>query len=158
MTTEQQAFDLVVALHRLLRTLRHAVRNNSLQPTQILVLSQLVGYGPMRVGELATRVPCSQPTATVAVSSLESTGYVRREPDPADGRAIRVVVTEQGRELLLSFAHNEAEELATRLDLLDPPEREDLGRLAILLNKLAEPKDSLSRDAGAGLAARAGKG
>ncbi|MFD1050312.1 MarR family transcriptional regulator, partial [Kibdelosporangium lantanae] len=76
MTTEQQAFDIVIALHRLLRTLRHAVRNNSLQPTQVIVLSQLVTYGPMRVGELASRVPCSQPTATVAVTSLESTGHV----------------------------------------------------------------------------------
>jgi DNA-binding MarR family transcriptional regulator len=141
MTTEQQAFDIVVALHRLLRTLRHAVRSNSLQPTQVLVLSQLVSYGPMRVGELAARVPCSQPTATVAVSSLESSGYARREPDPADGRAIRVVATDVGRELLLSLAHGEAEELLARLELLDPGEQEDMDRIAILLNKLATPRD-----------------
>jgi DNA-binding MarR family transcriptional regulator len=137
MTTEQQAFDIVVALHRLLRTLRHAVKNNSLQPTQVLVLSQLLTYGPMRVGELATRVPCSQPTATVAVSSLESTGYVRREPDPADGRAIRVVATDAGREVILSLARNEAEELVTRLGQLDPGEQAVVGQLAGVLNKLA---------------------
>ncbi len=139
MTTEQQAFDIVVALHRLLRTLRHAVKNTSLQPTQVLVLSQLLTTGPMRVGELAARVPCSQPTATVAVSSLESAGYVRREPDPADGRAIRVVATDAGRELILSLAHNEAEELAGRLRRLSPAELELLEQLPGLLNKLAQP-------------------
>ncbi|MEV4318392.1 MarR family winged helix-turn-helix transcriptional regulator [Actinocrispum sp. NPDC049592] len=139
MTTEQQAFDIVVALHRLLRTLRHAVKNTSLQPTQVLVLSQLLTSGPMRVGELAARVPCSQPTATVAVSSLESAGYVRREPDPADGRAIRVVATDTGRELILSLAHNEAEELAGRLRRLEPAELAILEQLPGLLNKLAQP-------------------
>jgi DNA-binding MarR family transcriptional regulator len=141
MTTEQQAFDMVVALHRLLRTLRHAVRNSSLQPTQVLVLSQLVAYGPMRVGELAVRVPCSQPTATVAVTSLESTGYVRREPDPADGRAIRVVATDEGREILLFLVHGEAEELVARMNLLDPDEQELVHRATVLLNKLANPRD-----------------
>ncbi|TCO57006.1 MarR family winged helix-turn-helix transcriptional regulator [Actinocrispum wychmicini] len=151
MTSEQQAFDIVIALHRLLRTLRHAVRNTSLQPTQVLVLSQLVGYGPMRVGELAARVPCSQPTATVAVTSLESTGYVRREPDPADGRAIRVVATDEGREVLISLAQGEARELVARLDLLDPADLADLDRLAPLLTKLATPMESLTRDARARL-------
>jgi DNA-binding MarR family transcriptional regulator len=141
MTTEQQAFDLVVALHRLLRTLRHAVRDGSLQPTQVLVLTQLVSYGPLRVGELAARVPCSQPTATVAVTSLESAGYVRREPDPADGRAIRVVITDEGREVLLSLAHNQAEELMARMSLLDAEEQEHLDRMAVLLNKLATRRD-----------------
>ncbi len=141
MTTEQQAFDLVVALHRLLRSLRHAVRDNSLQPTQTLVLIQLIGAGPMRVGELATRVPCSQPTATVAVSSLEKAGHVRREPDPADGRASIVVITDSGRETLLSLAHGEAEELAVRLAQLDPADQEQLVHIAPLLNKLATPRE-----------------
>jgi len=141
MTTEQQAFDIVIALHRLLRTLRHAVRNNSLQPTQVIVLSQLVTYGPMRVGELATRVPCSQPTATVAVTSLESTGHVRREPDPADGRAIRVVATDEGREVLMSLARGEAEELVARMAALDPEDLACLDQIAGLMNKLATPRD-----------------
>jgi DNA-binding MarR family transcriptional regulator len=152
MTTEQQAFDIVVALHRLLRTLRHAVRNNSLQPSQVLVLSQLVAYGPMRVGELAARVPCSQPTATVAVTSLESTGYVRREADPADGRAIRVDATDEGRAVLISLAQGEARELTARLSTLDQDELEILDRLAPLLTKLATPTESLSPDARSGLA------
>lgn len=152
MTTEQQAFDIVVGLHRLLRTLRHAVRDDCLQPSQVLVLSQLVAYGPMRVGELAIRVPCSQPTATVAVTSLESTGYVRREPDPADGRAIRVVATDEGREILISLAQGEARELMARLSTLDQEELAILDRLAPLLAKLSTPTESLSSDARSGLA------
>nr|WP_232327968.1 MarR family transcriptional regulator [Kibdelosporangium sp. MJ126-NF4]CEL15428.1 Transcriptional regulator, MarR family [Kibdelosporangium sp. MJ126-NF4]CTQ92168.1 Transcriptional regulator, MarR family [Kibdelosporangium sp. MJ126-NF4] len=141
MTTEQQAFDMVIALHRLLRTLRHAVRDTTLQPTQVLVLSQLVNAGPMRVGELATRVPCSQPTATVAVAGLESTGHVRRVPDPADGRAIQVVITDKGREMLLSLAHGEAHELAERMNQLDPADQDQIHQTLMLLGKLATPRD-----------------
>ncbi|MCE7007794.1 MarR family transcriptional regulator [Kibdelosporangium philippinense] len=137
MTTDQQAFAMVVALHRLMRSLRRVVRNEALQPTQIIVLTQLVGNGPMRVGELAAGVPCSQPTATVAVASLESAGYVRREHDPADGRAIRVVITDKGRELLLSLAHGEARELADRINQLDPADQAQLANTIPLLNKLA---------------------
>lgn len=136
-TTEQQAFEMVVALHRLVRSLRHAVREDSLQPTQTLVLTQLVSTGPMRVGELAAGVPCSQPTATVAVASLEAAGYVRRESDPADGRAIRVVITEAGRDLLLSLAHGEARELADRLNRLHLADPELLQQTVTLLDKLS---------------------
>ncbi|WP_237774657.1 MarR family winged helix-turn-helix transcriptional regulator [Actinosynnema sp. ALI-1.44] len=139
MTTEQQAFDMVIALHRLLRTLRHAVRDTTLQPTQVLVLAQLVTSGPMRVGELAARVPCSQPTATVAVAGLETAGYVRRVPDPADGRAIQVGVTDEGRQMMLSLAHGEAHELAERMNQLDPADQDQIHQTVALLAKLAQP-------------------
>nr|WP_225953966.1 MarR family transcriptional regulator [Kibdelosporangium phytohabitans] len=124
-----------------MRTLRHAVRDNSLQPTQALVLAQLVNHGPMRVGELAPRVPCSQPTATVAVAGLESAGYVRRVPDPADGRAIQVVVTDEGQDVLYSLAHGEAKELALRMNDLGATDQEQLHRTTELLTKLATPRD-----------------
>ncbi|ONI71222.1 MarR family transcriptional regulator [Actinosynnema sp. ALI-1.44] len=130
---------MVIALHRLLRTLRHAVRDTTLQPTQVLVLAQLVTSGPMRVGELAARVPCSQPTATVAVAGLETAGYVRRVPDPADGRAIQVGVTDEGRQMMLSLAHGEAHELAERMNQLDPADQDQIHQTVALLAKLAQP-------------------
>ena len=61
-----EALDIVIAMHRLMRRLRRAGHTGAVHPTQLIVLALLMQYGPLRVGELARRVPCSQPTATTA--------------------------------------------------------------------------------------------
>ena len=54
----------------------------------------------LRVNELAQEVVLS-PTATSRfVDRVEAAGCVRREPDPADRRALRVTITDEGVELL----------------------------------------------------------
>ena len=49
-----------------------------------------------RVTELAERSMLTKATVVYLVDELERLGYVRREPDPADGRAKLVVLTERG--------------------------------------------------------------
>lgn len=138
--TNQEALQLVVAVHRLVRSLRQAAPARRLQPTQLLVLSELNVHGPMRIGEIAVRALCSQPTATTVVSSLESSGLVRREPDPADGRATIVTLTDLGRETIISVAHGEAELLSERMSQLSDQERELLRTVSPVLRRLAEPE------------------
>jgi DNA-binding MarR family transcriptional regulator len=130
--------DLVVALHRLLRSLRRAAPAGRLQPTQLIVLSLLYEKSPARIGELAAKVPCSQPTATSAIAALENRGLVCREPDPTDGRASSVRLTERGGETLTEVARDEAEELAARLGTLTPDEARAVMSPAPVLRRLAE--------------------
>jgi DNA-binding MarR family transcriptional regulator len=139
--TSQDALQLVVAVHRLIRSLRQSASVRRLQPTQLLVLAELAGQGPMRIGEIAVRALCSQPTATTVVTGLESVGLVRREADPADGRATIVELTPTGRETILSLAHGEAELLSERLSRLSEDERDHLRSATPLLRRLAEPKN-----------------
>lgn len=141
MTTEhqvsqQQSLQLLISLHRLMRTIRQAAPTG-LYPTQLIVLSQLLQSGPMRVGELAVQVPCSQPTATTMVSTLEQLGLVAREPDPSDGRAIQVTLTELGRDTIISLAHGEAEVIAQRLGELAPEEAAQVLAVQPLLDRLS---------------------
>lgn len=135
---EDAAFDMVIALHRLLRSLRRASTTGGLQPTQLIVLSLLTQAGPSRVGQIAERVPCSQPTATAVVAELEALGFARREPDPTDGRATRVAVTALGTRALRDVAHGEAEELLERLGSLPEDEVARVLATAPLLRRLAE--------------------
>ncbi|GGP81328.1 MarR family winged helix-turn-helix transcriptional regulator [Streptomyces melanogenes] len=135
---DDAALQLVISLHRLLRSLRRAAPADGIQPTQIVVLSLLAESGPARIGELAARVPCSQPTATSAVAGLESTGLVLRESDPTDGRAARIVLTEQGARALVDAARAEAEVLAWRLGALGAEEARAVVALGPLLRRLAE--------------------
>jgi DNA-binding MarR family transcriptional regulator len=55
---------------------------------------------PLRVKELADAVVLSPTAMSRFVDRLERDGYVRREPDPHDRRALQVTVTPEGRKLL----------------------------------------------------------
>jgi DNA-binding MarR family transcriptional regulator len=51
------------------------------------------------VGEIAARLGIEVPTVVRTVQRMEVAGVVRREPDPADRRRSRIVLTQRGREL-----------------------------------------------------------
>lgn len=54
---------------------------------------------PVRIGELNRHVLLSQPALSRLVDRLAERGFVERNPDPADGRAIRLALTSAGRVL-----------------------------------------------------------
>jgi DNA-binding MarR family transcriptional regulator len=55
---------------------------------------------PLRVKELAEAVVLSPTAMSRFVDRVEKAGYARREPDPDDRRALRITITDEGRELL----------------------------------------------------------
>jgi DNA-binding MarR family transcriptional regulator len=54
----------------------------------------------LRVKELAEQVVLSPTAMSRFVDRVEAAGCVRREPDPADRRALQVTLTDEGVELL----------------------------------------------------------
>ncbi|MGH3169665.1 MAG: MarR family winged helix-turn-helix transcriptional regulator [Trebonia sp.] len=134
----EEAQQLVIAMHRLLRGLWRAADVAGPHATQLIVLALLAQYGPLRVGELAGRIPCSQPTATMTVAGLQSSGLATREPDPDDGRASRILITEDGRSTLRALAQSEAEALTRLLAALG---EEDLMILRAAIPLLAALAD-----------------
>src|SRR3712207_1908734 len=54
----------------------------------------------LRVNELAREVVLSPTAMSRFVDRVEKAGCVRREPDPADRRALRIVITDEGADLL----------------------------------------------------------
>ncbi|ANZ14199.1 MarR family winged helix-turn-helix transcriptional regulator [Streptomyces noursei] len=138
---DDAALQLVISLHRLTRSLRRSATAGSIQLTHVAVLALLTQRGPSRIGEIAQWVPCSQPTATAAVLGLESSGLVRREADPKDRRASRVLLTERGSAALVDIARGEAQVLSRRLTALRPDEIRRLTEVEPLLRRLAESGD-----------------
>ena len=134
----EETLDVVIAMHRLLRRLRRAGHTGAVHPTQLIVLALLTQHGPMRVGEIARRVPCSQPTATTAVAGLLRAGFVDREADPTDGRATHVFATPAGRAILQSYTHSEAEALAALMSALPEEEARLLLAAAPVLRTLVD--------------------
>lgn len=63
---------------------------------QFRVLQQLTD-GAYRARDLANSTGVTAPTMSSALSNLEAQGLISRTPDPADGRAALVVITDAGR-------------------------------------------------------------
>ena len=61
-------------------------------------IGQHIADGGSRVTELAQLAQVSKPTVVYLVNDLERLGYVERVPDPADGRAKLVRMTDRGAE------------------------------------------------------------
>jgi DNA-binding MarR family transcriptional regulator len=61
------------------------------------VLLPLFDEDGLRIGEIGRRARLSKPSMTALIAQCETAGLVRRERDPHDGRAFRVVLAERGR-------------------------------------------------------------
>jgi DNA-binding MarR family transcriptional regulator len=134
----QEALQLLVSMHRIVRHLRRSRTTTVLHPTQFLALMLIADEQPIRIGEIANRVPCSQPTATTTVAALEEAGLVRREPDPVDGRATAVVLTEAGASTVEASGRQAAEELSKLLNRLDEPDRALVLKAGEALSRIAD--------------------
>jgi DNA-binding MarR family transcriptional regulator len=132
LTDEQLA--LGTALEQVTTWLRRTRSATDLSPTGVSTLDRLAAGGPARITDLATREGVSQPGMTTLVHRLVERGWAAREPDPADGRATLVHVTEAGRARISAYRARRAEEIAERMDGLAP---EDQAALLAALPALA---------------------
>jgi len=73
------------------------VSTNELTTSQAQALRLVIFDGPQRIGSLAKHLGVSMATASRTVDALVTADLVRREPDPDDARAVRVVLTARGR-------------------------------------------------------------
>jgi DNA-binding MarR family transcriptional regulator len=109
-----------------------------LSRTATSVLAGLRDAGPQRITALAEAEGVAQPSMTALVARLERRGLVARGSDPDDARAVRVAITEPGRERLEARRAARVADLAERLAALDPGEREALEAALPALDKLTE--------------------
>jgi DNA-binding MarR family transcriptional regulator len=70
---------------------------SDVRPSYGSLLVPLYEEDGLRMGELARRARLSKQTMTTMVRLLEREGLVRRERDPDDGRAFRIVLTANAR-------------------------------------------------------------
>ncbi|MBO0801931.1 MAG: MarR family transcriptional regulator [Nocardiopsaceae bacterium] len=101
-------------------------------------LGALERNGPTRLTTLAARDGVTQPAMTQLVSRLEGTGLVRREPDPDDGRVVRVVITDNGLAMLAARRAERTERLAALLSRIGPAHRAALAAALPALEALYE--------------------
>jgi len=124
------------AVH-LLRRVRASDEEAGLSPARLSLLSVLVfGGGRWRTpGDLARAEQVTPPTITALLKALEADGYVRRRPDPEDGRGSLVAATAKARRLLRRARRARLRGIQALLGDVPARERLALERVAGLLEE-----------------------
>ena len=140
MSTKRVTADVAARLHsaaiHLLRRLRREDDATGLTAPRLSVLSVVVFAGPRTLGELAKAEQVRPPTMTRLVGALERQGFVRRVPDPNDGRVTRIAPTAKGRALLLRGRGRRVRALTRDLNALTPEEIRTLGHATAILERM----------------------
>lgn len=111
-------------IRRYMRFSEETVRALGLTPQHYQLLLALKGF-PERawatIGELADRLQLRHHSVVELVNRAQGQGLVQRMPHPEDARAVRVLLTEDGEEILSQLASLHRDELLRMGDVLTLP-------------------------------------
>ena len=126
--------DLEHEIGKLLRRVRRglteraALVDPSLNATAYPLLITLNEYGPHRAADLADLFALDKGAVSRVVHQLLELGLIERTPDPKDGRASILQVSQLGRERLTALADQRREEFGARLAGWEAENIRDLAR------------------------------
>ena len=153
MAKEEHPFRIGFLIHDVSR-LRRTVVDKALRPmgvtrSQWWVLANLSrhnGQGMMQT-ELAKVMDVGKVTLGGLIDRLEAAGLVKRQADPTDRRAKRVVMTPKGTKLLLDI-----QSIATKVNdqILNGIGRNDISRAETVLYKMKQQLISMDAVPGGG--------
>jgi len=105
-----------------------------LEAAGVHVIGRLAVLGPVRLTELAAALGLDPSSVSRQVSAVEKAGYVRREADPSDGRATRLVLTDKGHAAAASVQEKRAQALKVLTPGWSDSDSEELAALLARLN------------------------
>lgn len=141
----------VESIEKHLRKVDYIIRKNGrmilgdfgITVPQFTALQVLINNGDMSIGELSQQMDLACSTITDLVDRMEKNHLVKREKDLKDKRVVRVVVLENGHDILKKVLERRREFLNDKLEHLSVLEVEGL-RAA--LEKLFEEMDEEKSD------------
>jgi DNA-binding MarR family transcriptional regulator len=123
------------ALRQSVYVLRRLDAEAELSSAQLGVLKMALDGGA-RVGEIARDLGVKVPSATEQIIRLERAGLLRREADPHDSRAVRVLATAEGRAAVELADRRRNEHIAAILATLDQDERDAIHAALPVFHKI----------------------
>lgn len=112
-TDYQRLADFRHALRKFLYFSEQAAATEGLTPQQYQAMLAIRGsdVGPPNVAILADRLCLKHNTVVELIQRLEKSGLVHKAPSPGDGRAVVVMLTDEGHQRLGRLALSHASEL-----------------------------------------------
>ncbi|NLG54202.1 MAG: MarR family transcriptional regulator [Rhodococcus sp.] len=114
--TTEELVDEVFLFGRALRDALTSDDDSALPPALTGVLFMLSAHGECRQNELAAQLFVGQSALSRQITELVNLGLVERRSDPADGRAFRVSVSDQGHSYIQTIKDRRASRLQALLD------------------------------------------
>ena len=126
----------LIRVSKLLRTIRSEAprAHPAVDGTAYPLLFNLAG-GPLRISTLAERTHVEVSTVSRAATALERHGILERIPDPADGRAHLLSLTDDGLDALGALQEQRQEWFS---ELLSDWRAEDVAQLRELLTRFGD--------------------
>jgi DNA-binding MarR family transcriptional regulator len=90
-------FDLFVAGQRSRRLLQRVFVGAEIRSDEYALYSLILQEGPMTPTQVADRLSMAVTTVLDHLHTMEERGHLEREPNPADGRSVRLALTPEGR-------------------------------------------------------------
>ncbi len=141
-TFDDTAAGLIGVLGPLQRTLRKRAREDwPLEPlatAQVDLLRTVRRRSGISVGEAAAELRVAPNTASTLANQLVAAGLVRREPDPHDGRTVRLVLTPAAERRVAAWHDRRQQVLGVALARLSPDERAAVAAAVGPLHQLLE--------------------
>lgn len=130
----RELFELQRVMRRVLKA---AAPERELSPVQLSLLSYLELVAARRAKDIAVDSGLGASVTSRQLAHLEAAGHIRRAPDPHDGRAQLVSITERGRRAVVEHLTADTERLIDRLGQLGEEQaeatRRHLARMTQLL-------------------------
>jgi DNA-binding MarR family transcriptional regulator len=117
---------------------------NSMDRAAYLLLGRLEAEGPMGVKALAQSMSIDSSTVTRQVTPLVDNGYVDRMPNPDDGRAVLLVLSEMGQDRLRQVREARRKLMAEITAEWSGAEREQFTELLTRFNRSLENRHARS--------------
>jgi DNA-binding MarR family transcriptional regulator len=130
------AFSSIVRRTRALEATAEAT--GDVPSSVITVLGLLSDNGELRLGALAARIGVDTSVISRTVALAEHRGLVSRRPDPRDGRACLLSVTDRGRQCLADRRNERLRLVSGVIDEWEP------GSAEVLLAGLTRLRDGLA--------------
>jgi DNA-binding MarR family transcriptional regulator len=144
---------LAEGIARLRRALRRGARvadpGNTLAVAQLELLAALADRPGARPGQLARQLNMRANTVTTIVNALSARGMLDRVAADDDRRAVRLTVTESGRQAVLAWQTTNAAVLHLALSTLPARQRRALAAAVPAIDALARAVDRLADTPGA---------
>jgi DNA-binding MarR family transcriptional regulator len=132
--------SVLMAVMAVGRLVRQRVEGDDLEPGTFWLLKTLASQ-PMRVTELAASTNLDTSTVSRHVAQLERSALVERTPDPDDGRAQRIALSDAGRARLENAFRSRRALLGRALQSWEP---DDVAQLDRLLGRFVHDIDTFT--------------
>ena len=122
---KQSAERFLLLMDRLRQLGPHTAppKEANISPSQLAFITFSASNPGCGIQAMSTGLKLSKPTVSIGVSQLEGAGFLTRQPDPQDGRAVQLYLTPKGQELHQRTHEFRCKKFERVLTSLTSPER-----------------------------------